>query len=146
MAAAARMLGGQLIGADCRRCQTVPNDIERAKLREINGCDAPAKRAVWRTPCACEADPSCAACGGTGSREFFRCPGSMVDRRPDVDSFVRAWAHYEGRHTLPVDGALLDQTAHFVDACNVMDRERNLWEKRIDENREREAQRKATKR
>jgi hypothetical protein len=139
------MFGGEMIKADCRSC-LVKDPRERASRRVAFGCDAPAPRPVWRVACSCcsgpddTPHPECGECGGTGSREFHRCPGSMINTRLDVHAFMRAWAAWESRHALPVEGALFDQTAHFVDACGIMDGERAQWDERKDERRKREAQ------
>lgn len=137
MAAAARMFGGDVIKADCRSC-LVKDPSERAARRVAFGCDADAPRPVWRVACSCKAHPDCRECGGTGSREFHRCPGSMIDTRLDVHAFMRAWAAWESRHALPVEGALFDQTAHFVDACGILDGERATWDERVRELKDRE--------
>ncbi len=142
MAAAARMFGRECVTADCRRCQ-VGSGPEREHMRTMFGCDAPAPAPVWYVACPCDADPSCDECGGTGKRDFHRCPGSMIDRRADVSDFARAYVQFDGRHVLPVTGGLCDQAASFVDAVGIMDRERGLWDERTEKRREIERQRAA---
>lgn len=139
MAAAARMFGRDEIRADCRRCQTERDPATRAAIRAENGCDEPAKREVWWSKCYCDGAPDCERCGGTERVRFYRCPSSLCDGRRDLAAFVGAWNQYEGRHVLPAEGAWLDQTAQFVDGCAVMDRERNAWDDRKEQKRQREA-------
>ncbi len=55
-----------------------------------------------------------------------------------VDLLMRAYMHYEGRHVLPVDGGLLDQSRAFLSACEIIDAERGRLEQMKETKRERE--------
>lgn len=51
---------------------------------------------------------------------------------------MRCYLQYEGRHVLPVDGGLMNQTRAFVAGCEIIDAERGRYESMKDEKRERD--------
>jgi hypothetical protein len=74
---------------------------------------------------------------------MYRCPSALLgsarkDTAMQVDLLMRAYMHYEGRHVLPVDGGLLDQSRAFLSACEIIDAERGRLEQMKETKRERE--------
>lgn len=83
----------------CDECPTLPEH-----WRKANGCDGPTASPCAKLP--------------TGE-SLFECPGRMVTA--STAHVLRAW-QFSQVGILPCSGALLDQTAVFVDACAIIGR------------------------
>jgi hypothetical protein len=125
---------------DCTRCRKPGMEMTRERW----GCDAPAKYPVFTISCSkCSGnDPKC-ECGGTDRAPVFRCPtATLSSAHPEVmlgvKQFMRAYAFLESRQILPAAGGLNDQSLSFVQACEIVDAERGLFDKIRQETAERE--------
>ena len=90
-------------------------------------------------------DRGCVACAGRGVIEQFRCPSATLGAAPgylqhQVDLLLRCYLQYDNRHTLPVEGGLLDQTRSFVAWCEIIDAERGRYESMKEEKRQRDSE------
>lgn len=117
-------------------------------MRESWGCDAPAERPVWSSPCPeCRGtEDECGACKGTGEVEYYQCPRAIIDSaskptRVKLDLLMRAYHHYDRRNVLPSEGAWLDQSRSFLACVEIIDSERGHWEQVMHEHQEREMKR-----
>lgn len=66
------------------------------------------------------ADRNCKLCKGSGQEKFYRCPVKRLT--PDIIHFFRFYRFYK-QGFLPVEGGLLDQSATFIQAVEIIDRE-----------------------
>lgn len=108
---------------DCRLCHQSGNEA----LRREWGCDGLARRDLYEIGCSrCDGtDGGCSACKGRGSVGMRKCPGRLLERRPDVARALDAYMQLDARSVLPAEGGWLDQSAAFVDACAIIEQERN---------------------
>jgi len=108
---------------DCRLCHRPGNET----LRREWGCDGEARRDLYEIGCSrCDGtDPGCSSCKGRGEVGVRKCPGRLLSKRPDVARLVQAYMQLDGRSVLPVAGGWCDQAASFVDACAIIENERN---------------------
>lgn len=98
------------------------------ETRELWGCDHEAKPGGYTLPCwICHGeDEDCPLCEGKGRVAITRCPTYMVT--PEVTAMLRAWRWLD-RGFLPNDGAILDQTACFLEACELLDAQEAFYER-----------------
>lgn len=109
-------------------------------MREHWGCDAPAPHAVFTT--------TCGVCGGDGCPEpegewddpnrspciegevqHYRCPSAVLaEGGAWLTEFFRAYLVLDRHGILPVQGAMYDQAAVFMEACTAVDAERAKWD------------------
>jgi hypothetical protein len=61
-----------------------------------------------------------------GIGDLYRCPASFIDRQTGLIN--TAYPHYKNGY-LPCAGGLLDQSATFLDAINIVDRTINRYER-----------------
>ena len=125
----------------CSRC-TRPDSED---LRKMWGCDEPADRSVWESTCPrCSgSDGNCQRCEGTGEVSYDRCPNAVVKGcgvgvEKQIDLLMRSYSHYDRRNVLPVVGAWLDQSRSYLACVDIIDAERNFWERALQEYQERQ--------
>ncbi len=73
--------------------------------------------------------------------ELYRCPSQTLGEAPPqtrlaVDLLMRCYLQFDGRHVLPVDGGLINQTRSFVSGCEIIDGERGRYEEMKETKRE----------
>ncbi len=98
------------------------------ETRRAWGCDRDAKPGGYTVLCwECGGRESeCPLCHGTARVAVTRCPSAMVT--PEVSAVIRAWRWRE--HALPAAGGILDQTAVFLEACDLLDAQEGRYHRK----------------
>lgn len=109
--------------ASCRRCK------QSDDCRAVWGCDAPTPQPWFELECPrCAAsDPNCTLCRGAGRIGIDRCPNVTI---PEVYRVATSAALESDEGAWPESGGVLDQSAWFVAARNVVLGVVDDWRKR----------------
>ena len=101
---------------DCKRCTANP------KLKIENGCDEDAPIPVFEMDCIrCKGtDEECPVCKGSNKEQFYRCPYRYLTF--DTVRFLRFYRFFK-QGLLPVQGGVLDQSATFLRAVEIVEAE-----------------------
>lgn len=99
--------------------------------------------------CECGGEDGCSLCDGTGVVDVRRCPSSLIAEGAPADvqtvaTFLRTYAEYDSRNVLPSPGGFADQAASWCAAVAIADQERARWEKKRQDEMQREARNKSS--
>ena len=102
----------------CSLCRGPMGSGEKG-LRARWGCDGPTQSEQDRLPCfACNDDViDCESCHDARYLPLYRCPKAIRD--PHIDEVVRIAVWSKENH-LPIDGGLLEQSASFMAAREIV--------------------------
>jgi hypothetical protein len=92
--------------------------------------DAPTALEPVRLPCkhCVDNDPACRECGGLGYTLITSCPQRLVDASTWQ---VLRCTRLADKGLLPVRGGVMDQSAQFLEAMDLVTAEQNAWKRKL---------------